>query len=609
MEPRREDVPQQNDFNREEVLDEQQLLNQERNFIVVQVGANFSHIKEEQEDVCISQERAQFGLKQEIQTFDEDFPDHHVCDNEFFPDQQLWKQGENSGLEQEEPEPPQIKEGQEKPELPQVKEEQEELCISQEGEQPVVKLEADALMVTLISEEKQQSEAEPNSEQLLSHHSAGTEIQDEEGSHHVDLGSTKEDEEPKPKKRRLTTGSHHEDFQEQHVCVNEFSPDQQLWKQEENWILDQKEPEPPHGKEEQEEFCINQEGEQPVVKLEADAFMVTLISEEKQQSEAKPNSVQPLSHNSPDTESQDQGAGKNVNPGSSKHEEPKPKKRLHRNRSDRNNVDNSSMSEKHCDTDTREKSGKCSDNDYECKNESQKKKYHTVKSYVCNTCEKRFRNKKDLAVHHRIHTGEKPFSCETCGKRFNEQGTLKTHTRIHTGEKPFSCKSCGQSFTQSSNLKTHMRLHTGTMGKRLQKINVENTEENRRCFRDILFSSDPSISNSVGGVIFFHEMLYQKSDCGKLFPQHRPKEDAENDQKKGTPGHDKLFRIRPLYDDILDACQAYYHPRRELAVDERMVAMKAKTGMMQYMKDKPTKWGMKLFVLAESSSGYTRGGQ
>lgn len=59
----------------------------------------------------------------------------------------------------------------------------------------------------------------------------------------------------------------------------------------------------------------------------------------------------------------------------------------------------------------------------------------------------------------------------------------------------------------------------GTMGKRLQKINVENTEENRRCFRDILFSSDPSISKSVGGVIFFHETLYQKSDSGKLFPQ------------------------------------------------------------------------------------------
>ena len=76
-----------------------------------------------------------------------------------------------------------------------------------------------------------------------------------------------------------------------------------------------------------------------------------------------------------------------------------------------------------------------------------------------------------------------------------------------------------------------------------------------------------------------------------------PEEDAQNDRKKGTPGHDKLFRVRPLYDDILNACQAHYQPRRELAVDERMVA--------QYMKEKPTKWAIKLFVLTESSSGYT----
>lgn len=62
-------------------------------------------------------------------------------------------------------------------------------------------------------------------------------------------------------------------------------------------------------------------------------------------------------------------------------------------------------------------------------------------------------------------------------------------------------------------------LCAGTMAKRLQKINVENTEENRRCFRDILFSSDQSIANNIGGVIFFHETLYQKADNGKLFPQ------------------------------------------------------------------------------------------
>ncbi|XP_069047441.1 fructose-bisphosphate aldolase B [Lepisosteus oculatus] len=59
----------------------------------------------------------------------------------------------------------------------------------------------------------------------------------------------------------------------------------------------------------------------------------------------------------------------------------------------------------------------------------------------------------------------------------------------------------------------------GTMGKRLQKISVENTEENRRQFRQLLFSVDPSISECIGGVIFFHETLYQKADNGVLFPK------------------------------------------------------------------------------------------
>ncbi|MBN3299409.1 fructose-bisphosphate aldolase B [Amia ocellicauda] len=59
----------------------------------------------------------------------------------------------------------------------------------------------------------------------------------------------------------------------------------------------------------------------------------------------------------------------------------------------------------------------------------------------------------------------------------------------------------------------------GTMGKRLQKINVENTEEHRRQFRQLLLTSDPALSNSIGGVILFHETLYQKSDTGVLFPK------------------------------------------------------------------------------------------
>ncbi|XP_048379951.1 fructose-bisphosphate aldolase B-like [Stegostoma tigrinum] len=59
----------------------------------------------------------------------------------------------------------------------------------------------------------------------------------------------------------------------------------------------------------------------------------------------------------------------------------------------------------------------------------------------------------------------------------------------------------------------------GTMGKRLKNINVENTEENRRFFRQVLFTANSDISDCIGGIIFFHETLYQKTDDGTPFPQ------------------------------------------------------------------------------------------
>ncbi|KAK7870700.1 hypothetical protein R5R35_009863 [Gryllus longicercus] len=58
---------------------------------------------------------------------------------------------------------------------------------------------------------------------------------------------------------------------------------------------------------------------------------------------------------------------------------------------------------------------------------------------------------------------------------------------------------------------------TSTIGKRFADISVENNEDNRRKYRQLLFTCDNEISKYISGVILFHETLYQKADDGTPF--------------------------------------------------------------------------------------------
>lgn len=51
-------------------------------------------------------------------------------------------------------------------------------------------------------------------------------------------------------------------------------------------------------------------------------------------------------------------------------------------------------------------------------------------------------------------------------------------------------------------------------------------------------------------------------------------------------------------------CALYYQPLRELSVDERGVESKARSHFRQYVRNKPTKWGFKYWVLTDPT-GYT----
>lgn len=57
---------------------------------------------------------------------------------------------------------------------------------------------------------------------------------------------------------------------------------------------------------------------------------------------------------------------------------------------------------------------------------------------------------------------------------------------------------------------------TGTIANRFSKINVENTEPNRRAYRELLFTS-PDIEKYISGVIFYEETANQATKDGKNF--------------------------------------------------------------------------------------------
>ncbi len=59
---------------------------------------------------------------------------------------------------------------------------------------------------------------------------------------------------------------------------------------------------------------------------------------------------------------------------------------------------------------------------------------------------------------------------------------------------------------------------TGTIEKRFNSIHVENTEENRRAYRDLLFTAK-NLGKHISGVILYDETLRQKSADGTPFTE------------------------------------------------------------------------------------------
>ena len=113
----------------------------------------------------------------------------------------------------------------------------------------------------------------------------------------------------------------------------------------------------------------------------------------------------------------------------------------------------------------------------------------------------------------------------------------------------------------------------------------------------LYWSSDPFIGNN--GI----QSVMTKNRFEEL-KQFLHFNDSSKQPKRGEANYDRLFKARPILDKVLNNCITVYQPSGKLSVDEGMIAFKGCLGFRQYMPAKPTKYGIKVWMLADAANGF-----
>lgn len=70
-----------------------------------------------------------------------------------------------------------------------------------------------------------------------------------------------------------------------------------------------------------------------------------------------------------------------------------------------------------------------------------------------------------------------------------------------------------------------------------------------------------------------------------------------------VPGIDKYWKLRPIISMLHDSFHLATSADEHIAIDEMIIPFKGRSGLKQYMKAKPKKWGFKVWVQA-NHNGY-----
>lgn len=74
--------------------------------------------------------------------------------------------------------------------------------------------------------------------------------------------------------------------------------------------------------------------------------------------------------------------------------------------------------------------------------------------------------------------------------------------------------------------------------------------------------------------------------------------------KREDPNFDRMYKLRPMIDYLNTKYKEVFNPSRYLSIDESMIGFKGRSALKQYLPNKPTKRGFKVWVLACSVTGF-----
>jgi hypothetical protein len=67
---------------------------------------------------------------------------------------------------------------------------------------------------------------------------------------------------------------------------------------------------------------------------------------------------------------------------------------------------------------------------------------------------------------------------------------------------------------------------------------------------------------------------------------------------------DRLHKVKEMFKLFNSACKANFWPKREVALDEAIKKFKGRCISKQYIKNKPVKWGIKIYCVCCSYTSY-----